>query len=55
MRKAYRILVTKLERKRPLGKRRRRWEDNIRINVGEVEWEVWTRFIWLRVVNLLVP
>jgi hypothetical protein len=42
-RKVYRVLVGKLERKRPLGRQRRRWEDVIRkdlreIGSGGVEW-----------------
>jgi len=32
----YRVLVGKLEVKRPLGRPRRRWVDNIRINLQEV-------------------
>jgi hypothetical protein len=32
----YRILVGKPERKRPLGRARRRWEDNIRMDFREV-------------------
>jgi hypothetical protein len=32
----YRVLVRKPEGKRPLGSPRRRWEDNIRINLQEV-------------------
>jgi hypothetical protein len=32
-RNAYRILVGKPEGKRPLGRPRRRWEDNIRMNL----------------------
>jgi hypothetical protein len=35
-RNAYRLLVGKSEGKRPLGKPRRRWVDNIRIDLGEV-------------------
>ena len=35
-RNAYRVLVGKPERKRPLGRPRRRWEDNIRIDLREV-------------------
>jgi hypothetical protein len=31
-REAYRILVGKPEGKRPLGRRRRRWEDNIKMD-----------------------
>jgi hypothetical protein len=37
-RNAYRLLVGKPEGKRPLGRPRRRWMDNIRIDVGEVGW-----------------
>jgi len=35
MRNAYCTLVRKPERKRPLGRPRRRWEDNIRTILGE--------------------
>jgi hypothetical protein len=35
-RNAYRILVGKPEGKRPLGGPRRRWEDNIKINLKEI-------------------
>jgi hypothetical protein len=35
---AYRLLVGKPEGKRPLGRPRRRWVDNIRIDLGEVGW-----------------
>jgi hypothetical protein len=35
-RNAYRILVGKPEGKRPLGRPRRRWEDNIKIDLGEI-------------------
>jgi hypothetical protein len=37
-RNAYRLLVEKPERKRPLGRPRRRWVDNIRMDLGEVGW-----------------
>jgi hypothetical protein len=37
-RNAYRLLVGKPEGKRPLGRPRRRWVDNIRMDIGEVEW-----------------
>jgi hypothetical protein len=33
---ACRILVGKLEGKRPLGRPRRRWENNIKMDVGEM-------------------
>jgi hypothetical protein len=33
---AYRVLVGKPEGRRPLGRRRRRWEDNIKIDRQEV-------------------
>jgi hypothetical protein len=37
-RNAYRVLVGKTEGKRPLGRPRRRWVDNIRMDLGEVGW-----------------
>jgi hypothetical protein len=36
MRNAYRILVRKPEVKKLLGRHRHRWEDNIRMNMGEM-------------------
>jgi hypothetical protein len=36
-RSVYRVLVGKPEVKRPLGRPRRRWEDNIKMNLKEVE------------------
>jgi hypothetical protein len=39
MRNAYRILVGRPKRKRPLGRSRRRWEDNIRMNLRVIGWE----------------
>jgi hypothetical protein len=38
-RNAYRILVAKTEGKRPLGRPRRRWVDNIKIDLREIEWD----------------
>jgi hypothetical protein len=38
-RNAYRILVGKPEGKRPLGRPRRRWVDNIRVDLGEIGWD----------------
>jgi hypothetical protein len=35
-RNAYRILVGKPEGKRPLGRPRRRWVDNIKMDLGEI-------------------
>jgi hypothetical protein len=37
-RNAYRLLVGKPEGRRPLRRPRRRWVDNIRIDLGEVGW-----------------
>jgi hypothetical protein len=34
-RKVYKVLVGKPEGKRPLGRPRRRWEDGIRMDLGE--------------------
>jgi hypothetical protein len=44
----YRALVEKPERKRPLVRPRRRWGDNIKIDLQEVRWGTWTGLIWLR-------
>jgi hypothetical protein len=40
---AYRVLVGKPEGRRPLGRPRRRWEDNIKIDLRELGW--WDRLI----------
>jgi len=36
---AYSILVGKPEGKRPLGRPRRRWKLNIRLDLGEIGWK----------------
>jgi hypothetical protein len=45
----YRVLVGKLEGKIPLGGPRRRWEDNIKMDLQEVECGAWTGLLWLRI------
>jgi hypothetical protein len=57
-RNTYRLLVGKPEGKRPLGRPRCRWVDNIRMDPGEVGWGVvdWIglakdRNRWRAVVN----
>jgi hypothetical protein len=35
---AYRALVGKPEGRRPLGRRRHKWEDNIKIDLTQVGW-----------------
>jgi hypothetical protein len=37
-RKLYKVLVGKPEGKSPLGRRRRRWEDGIRMDLMETNW-----------------
>jgi hypothetical protein len=44
----HRVLVGEPEGKRPLGSPRRRWEDNIKMNLQDVAWEAWIGLIWLR-------
>jgi hypothetical protein len=44
---AYRILVGKPEGKRPLGRPRRGWADNVKIDLREIGWG--TGSIWLRI------
>jgi hypothetical protein len=46
---AYRVLEGKPEARRPLGRPRHRWEDNIKMNLREVGWRAWTGSIWLRI------
>jgi len=41
--------VGKTEGKRLLGRSRRRWEENILMDLQEVEWEAWSGLIWLRI------
>ena len=65
-RNAYSILVGKPEGKRSLGRQRRRWEDNIRMDLREVgcnpgEWidlaedrDQWRAYV-RAVMNLWVP
>jgi hypothetical protein len=48
-RKVYGILVGKPEGKRLLGRPRRRWEDGIRMDLGEIGWRIWNGYIWLRI------
>jgi hypothetical protein len=36
---AYRILVGKPEGKRPLGRPKRRWVDNIKMDLREIGWD----------------
>jgi hypothetical protein len=36
---SFRILVGNPEGKRPLGRPRRRWVDNIKMDLGEIEWD----------------
>jgi hypothetical protein len=43
------ILVGRPEGRRQLGRPRRRWEDNIEIDLQEVGWGTWTGLIWLRI------
>jgi hypothetical protein len=65
-RKAYRLLVEKPDGKRPLGRQRHRWVNNIRMDLGKVGWGVvhWIGLAQLRnrwralvnsVLNLRVP
>jgi hypothetical protein len=59
----YRVLLGKLEGRRPLGRPRHRWEYNIKMDLQDVR--VWTGLSWLRidswwalvnaVMNLRVP
>ena len=45
----HRVLIGKPEGKRPLGRPRRRWEDNIKMDLREVGGVVGTGWSWLRI------
>ena len=47
---ACRVLVGKPEGRKPLERCRRRWRDNIKMDLGEVG-GAWTGSIWLRIVR----
>jgi hypothetical protein len=49
VRGAYNILVGRPEGRRPLGRPRRRWEDNIEMDLREIVLGIWIGFIWLRI------
>jgi len=58
---AYRVLMGKPERKRPFGRPRCRWKDNIKVDLQEVGWGAmdWTdldhnRDRWPAVVNVVL-
>jgi hypothetical protein len=46
---AYRVLAGKPERRRPLGRLRHRWENNIKMVLRKLELEAQTGSIWLRI------
>jgi hypothetical protein len=57
---AYTILMGRPEGRRPLGRHRRRWEDNIKMNLQEVGWGMdWIELAqdtdrWRAVVNAVM-
>jgi hypothetical protein len=61
VRAAYKILVGKPEGRRPLGRPRRRWEDNIKMDLmeigfGDVDWIdlAQVRVMWRAIVNTVM-
>jgi hypothetical protein len=44
---AYRVLVGKPEGMSPLGRRRYKWEVNIKMDLQEMGCEAWTGSVWL--------
>jgi hypothetical protein len=49
MRNSHKILVNEPEGKKTLGRRRSRWEDNIKMNLKHCV-RVWDGFKWFRIV-----
>jgi len=43
----YRVLAGRPEGKRPLGRPRRRQNNNINVSLQEMRWGAWTGLIWL--------
>jgi hypothetical protein len=41
--------VREIEEKRPLGRPRRRWDDNIKMDIQEMGWGVRIGLSWLRI------
>jgi hypothetical protein len=48
-RNAYRLLVGMPEGRRPLGRPRRRWLDNIRMDLQKWNAVMWIGLVWLRI------
>jgi hypothetical protein len=48
-RNACRILLGKTEGNRSLGRHRCKWEDNIKMDLREVGWDMRAGFIWFRI------
>jgi hypothetical protein len=48
-RSVYRVLVGKPEGKRPLGRPRRRWEDNSKMDLQDMGCGAWTGSMWLTI------
>jgi hypothetical protein len=60
-RKVHKVLVGRSKGKRPLGRPRYRWEDEIRMDLGEIGWGcvewiqlVQDRYRWLALVNTVM-
>jgi len=48
-RDVYWVLMGNHEGKRPLGRLRHGWEDNIKMDFKEGRWGAWSGLIWLRI------
>jgi hypothetical protein len=48
-RNAYRILMGEPEGKRLLGRLRRRWVDNIKMDLRDYDGMIWIGLMWLRI------
>jgi len=46
---AYRVLMERPERMRPLGRHECKWEDYIQMYLQEMGREAWSGLIWLRI------
>jgi len=48
-RSAFTVLVMRPDGKRPLGRPKRKYEVNIKMNLYDLGGEAWTALIWLRI------
>jgi len=49
MRNTCKVFIGRPEGRKPLERRRLRWQGNIKMDLTEIGWKLWTGCIWIRV------